>query len=99
MRSIGVAFCAAAALLTTAAKLATVFAAIDPRRWVWSLLGCRLLWLLGCNSVTRHDAVVSVRAGFAGQELSRLWPIAHGWALQESPANLSSHLFVAQWQP
>jgi len=87
------------ALLTMAAKLATVFAAIDPRRWAWSLLGCRLLRLLGCNAVTRHDAIVSVRAGFAGLELSSLWPAELGWALQERSVNLSSHLFVARCQP
>jgi hypothetical protein len=85
-------------LLASAARRAPVFAAIDPRRWAWSLLGCRLLWLLGCTAVTRHDAVVSVRAGFAGQELSRLWPADRGWRMLERPANLSSHLFVAQWQ-
>ena len=86
-------------LFDKAAHYARAFVAIDPRRWTGSHLGCRLLWLLGCNSVTRHDAVVSVRAGFAGQELSRLWPVERGWALHERPANLSSHLFTAQWQP
>ena len=86
-------------LFAKAAHSAKAFIAIDPRRWTWSLLGSRLLWMLGCNSVTRHDAVVSVRAGFAGQELSRLWPSDRGWRLHERPANLSSHLFMAQWQP
>jgi hypothetical protein len=86
-------------LLAKAVDHTKAFIAIDPRRWAWSLLGSRLLWLLGCNAVTRHDAIASVRAGFTGQELSRLWPVARGWVLRESPANLSSHLFVAQWQP
>lgn len=86
-------------LLAKAADHAKVCIAIDPRRWFWSLLGCRLLWLIGCNSVTCHDAVVSVRAGFAGQELSRRWPAERGWSLQEAPANFSSHLFIAQCQP
>jgi hypothetical protein len=34
----------------------------------------KLLWLIGCNAVTRHDAAVSMRAGFIRQELSALWP-------------------------
>lgn len=86
-------------LLSQAAQRTRLFIAVEPRRWACSLLGCRLLCLLGCNAVTRHDAVLSVRAGFAGQELSRLWPAGRGWRLSEHPANLSSHLFVATWQP
>ena len=61
-----------------------------------ALLFSRLLWLIGCNQVTRHDAPVSVRAGFAGCELSRLWPAGRGWTLQERPAGWFSHLFIAQ---
>jgi hypothetical protein len=83
-------------LLSQGAQQTPVFMAIEPRRWVWSLLGCRLLWLIRCNGVTRHDAIASVRAGFAGNELSRLWPARQGWSLQERPANLSSHLFIAR---
>jgi hypothetical protein len=64
----------------------------DPRRSARSLLFSRLLWVIGCNQVTRHDAVVSIRAGF---ELSRLWPADQSWTLQENPAGWFSHLFVA----
>ena len=35
-----------------------------------ALWASRLWALIGCNDVTRHDAVISVRAGFAGEELS-----------------------------
>jgi hypothetical protein len=49
--------------------------------------------------VTRHDAVLSVRAGFAGRELSALWPSADGWKLEERRAGLFSHLFVAHRAP
>ena len=58
-------------------------------------LGCRLMWLIGCNDVTRHDAVVSVRAGFTNRELSALWT-ASGWKLEERAAPPFSHLFVAR---
>jgi len=56
----------------------------------------RLLRLIGCNRVTRHDAPISVRAGFTGQELSQLWPAGQGWLLEERPAGWFSHLFIAQ---
>jgi len=82
-------------LFSQAAQRTRVFVAIEPRRWAWSLLFTRLLWLIGCNQVTRHDAYLSVRAGFAGCELSQIWPANGGWSLQERPANFSSHLFIA----
>lgn len=72
------------------------FIAIEPRRSWPALGGGRALGLLGCNDVTRHDAVVSVRAGFTGAELSRLWPEGDGWVLMERPAGLFSHLFLAR---
>ncbi len=85
-----------AALLRAAAKQARLFIAIEPRRSGRSLLFSRLLWFIGCNHVTRHDAPVSVRAGFAGCELSRLWPATPNWSMQERPAGRFSHLFIAQ---
>ncbi len=63
-------------LLAGAARLAPVFVATEPRRDRLSLAGSRLLGLIGANAVTRHDAPASVRAGFAGTELTRLWPAA-----------------------
>jgi len=73
-----------------------LFIAVEPRRTPLSLLGSRLLWAIGCNRVTRHDAEVSVRAGFLGNELSALWPDKANWQLTEQPAGAFSHLFVAQ---
>ena len=86
-------------LLVQAARKTRVVIAIEPRRWAWSLTFGRLLWVIGCSQVTRQDARVSIRAGFAGKELSRLWPADRGWSLQERPANFASHLFVAQRIP
>jgi hypothetical protein len=76
--------------------LAGAFVAVEPRRSARGLLFSRLLGFIGCNRVTRHDAPISVRAGFAGQELSQLWPTGRDWSLQERPAGWFSHLFVAQ---
>jgi hypothetical protein len=73
-----------------------LFIVIEPRRAPWPLFCSRLLWAIGCNDVTCHDAVVSVRAGFYGSELSALWPEKHGWQLTERPAGAFSHLFIAQ---
>ena len=84
------------AMLAAIARRTDVFVACEPRRARLPLAGSRMLGLLGCNDVTRHDAVLSVRAGFAGDELSALWPAEQGWTLNERPAGLFSHLFVAR---
>ena len=83
-------------LFSHVARRTRLFIAVEPRRWLWSIWFCRLLWLIGCNEVTRHDARVSIRAGFAGHELSHLWPEDGNWSLLEQPKNLSSHLFIAR---
>lgn len=72
-----------------------MFVACEPRRSRVALTAARWVGLLGCNAVTRHDAVLSVRAGFAGSELGALWPAADGWRLSEYPARLFSHCFAA----
>jgi hypothetical protein len=82
-------------LLVLTSRSAAAFAACEPRRSAAGLLTGRLLWLLGCNAVTRHDAPISVRAGFRGAELSARWP-GRDWQLREGRAGLFSHLFVAQ---
>jgi SAM-dependent methyltransferase len=82
-------------LLSLIARRTRVFVACEPRRSRFALLGSRFLWALGCNDVTRHDAVVSVRAGFSDDELSRLWP-SRGWKLEEKAARPFSHVFVAR---
>jgi len=83
-------------LFSHIARLTSLFIAVEPRRSLWSVRFCRLLWLIGCNQVTRHDARISVRAGFEGDELSQLWPVEGIWSLMEEPANLASHLFIAR---
>jgi hypothetical protein len=72
------------------------FASCDPRRWFPAVFSCRLLWLIGCNEVTRHDALASVRAGFRERELSRLWPADSSFDLIEKPGGYASHLFMAR---
>lgn len=83
-------------LLEAISTRARFFAAVEPRRGAWPLFCSRLLWIIGCNSVTRHDAPFSVQAGFTGNELSALWPQNSGWELMETSAGGFSHLFVAQ---
>jgi hypothetical protein len=83
-------------LLAAIADRTRVFVAVEPRRSARALRFSRLVWMIGCNAVTRHDARVSVRAGFAANELSRLWPPSGAWALAEGPAGWFSHLFVAR---
>ena len=63
-----------AELLSLVARRTRVLIACEPRRSGRALLGSHLLGVVGCNDVSRHDAVVSVRAGFKNQELSGLWP-------------------------
>lgn len=82
-------------IFARSARLAPLFIALEPRRAALPLVGSRLIFLLGCNHVSRHDAAASVRAGFRGRELSALWPDQAGWSLREGPAVLS-HGFAAQ---
>jgi hypothetical protein len=77
------------------ARSAVSLIACEPRRCVPALVASRLLRLIGCNRVARHDAVASVRAGFRGSELSSLWPEESKWKLEEEGAGLFSHVFVA----
>jgi hypothetical protein len=83
-------------MLLAAARQARVFIALEPRRSERSLLFSHLLWFIGCSHVTRYDAPISVHAGFAGRELSRLWPAGQTWKLEERPVRSFSHLFIAQ---
>jgi SAM-dependent methyltransferase len=87
---------ALARLFSMAAARTAVFVACEPRRARFPLAGSHMLGLIGCNDVTRHDAVLSVRAGFTGSELSALWPPGAGWTLEERRAGMFSHLFVAR---
>lgn len=83
-------------LLRCVAKRTNLFVACEPRRNLANLTAARGLFLLACNAVTRHDAVVSVRAGFTRKELSALWPADESWILTERSAGCFSHSFVAQ---
>jgi len=84
-------------LLAAAAERCDAFIACEPRRSPIALAGSQLLPALGVSGDTRHDAVISVRAGFTGNELSRLWPTASRtpWRLTERRAGLFGHLFTA----
>ena len=73
-------------------KVDSLAACEPPRSW-GALAAVRLLPLLGCNAVTRHDAMVSVRAGFGDRELSALWPQRQGWNMFEQTSQLT-HEFV-----
>ena len=73
------------------------FVACEPRRDRLALAGSHLVALIGANAVTRNDAVLSVHAGFAGNELSDAWPEAGraDWFLREFRAGPFSHCFCA----
>jgi hypothetical protein len=82
-------------LLGMVASHCRLFVACEPRRSPTALHASRMLGLIGCNAVTRHDAVISVRAGFAGNEIGASWPAGDAWKLHECARGLFSHLFVA----
>jgi hypothetical protein len=83
-------------LLMRVSNQTNLFVAVEPRRAAWPLFCSRMLWAIGCNDVTQHDAVVSVRAGFNGTELSQLWPDPHNWELSERAVGAFSHRFIAR---
>ena len=83
-------------MLRLIAARTTSFVACESRRTLPSLFISRLLWLFGCNAVTRHDGRLSIQAGFAGQEFSMLWPEKDHWKLRERGAILFTHVFSAQ---
>ena len=83
-------------MLRMTARCTRVLVALEPRRAGLSRLCGHLLWAIGCNSVTRHDAGISIRAGFSGPEISALWPDKERWELTERSVGLFSHLFIAR---
>jgi hypothetical protein len=80
-------------LLALAARHTKTFIACEPRRSRFAWLAAHMVFALGANDVTRHDAVISVEAGFAAGELSALWPL--GWTVHEQAAWPFSHVFAA----
>ena len=82
-------------LLTHVAQRTGMFIACEPRRARIPHLATGLLWVIGCNDVSRHDARVSVEAGFNGSEISATWPDEPGWRLSEHAAGPFTHCFIA----
>jgi Methyltransferase domain len=83
-------------LLCAIARHCDAFVACEPRRNPLSLFGSRVIGLLGTSDITRQDAVTSVVAGFAGRELSAVWPTdSRDWFSQEYAAFPFTHCFVA----
>lgn len=85
------------ALLGAVAAGSDRFVACEPRRdWI-ALGGSHLVGAIGAGAVTRTDAVLSVHAGFRGNELSAQWA-THGvdWRVQEYRAGPFSHCFCAE---
>jgi hypothetical protein len=85
-------------VLSRVAQAPWLFMACEPRRTAFVRETSRLLWAIGCNDVSVHDAVASARAGFRDKELSALWPARPSWELHERAAGPFSHSFVARRQ-
>jgi len=85
-----------AQLLRNISERAELFVAVEPHRFAFPFWCGQLLWLIGGNAVTRHDATASIRAGFLGKELSALWPDTEKWRVTEHRAGWFSHLFIAR---
>lgn len=83
-------------LLRALRQAAPLLLATEPRRAAFAFGASRLLWAVGANDVTRHDAPASVRAGFSDGELSRLWSQAGGVPAEERSAGLFSHVFAGR---
>ena len=87
-------------LLALIAGKTNCMVACEPRRSLFALTGSRMVFALGCNNVSRHDAFVSVKAGFKGCELSGLWPNfetnGKRWDTRETGAGLFTHTFIAK---
>lgn len=83
-------------LFATAERRTQAFVACEPRRAPAALISSKLVWAIGCNAVTRHDAVTSVRAGFRDYELSGYFPASLEWELLECAAFPFTHCFAAR---
>jgi len=61
-----------------------------------ALAASHLIVFLGASAVTRHDGVVSVRAGFVGDELRSAWPErGDAWRIDEYDDGAFTHCFCA----
>jgi 2-polyprenyl-3-methyl-5-hydroxy-6-metoxy-1,4-benzoquinol methylase len=75
---------------------ANLFIALEPHRFYFPYPCALTTLLIGCSSVTIHDAEASIRAGFVRNEISELWPDKTNWQLTERRVGLFSHLFIAK---
>jgi SAM-dependent methyltransferase len=86
-------------LLRGIAAQSHAFIACEPRRDGVASLASHLVGLLGANAVTREDAIKSVAAGFAVDEIAAAWPQDENtWSVQEFRALPFSHCFIAARQ-
>jgi hypothetical protein len=84
-------------LLAAVASRTDRFFACEPKRSWLPLAGSHLVGAIGANAVTREDAVLSVRAGFRGNEIAATWPRDAGaWQTREYSAGIFSHCFSAR---
>jgi hypothetical protein len=87
-------------LLAGCAARADALAACEPRRSRFAVAASHLIFFLGANAVTRRDGVLSVRAGFIGDELGAAWPAASAqWRLEEYDDGLFTHCLCATRLP
>ena len=78
------------------ARRADALVACEPRRSRMALAASHLIGFLGASAVTRHDGVVSVRAGFVDDELTSAWPArGDGWQLAEYDDGAFTHCLCA----
>ena len=84
------------ALFGLLAAKTNFFVACETRRSQRAIAASRLVGVIGCNSTTRHDAVLSMKSGFSDGELSSLWPVSADWNLEERCAMMVTHVFVAR---
>jgi hypothetical protein len=82
-------------LLRGISRNTPLMVACETRRQWPSFAAARCLRLLGCHTITRHDAIASMKAGFVNGELAKLWP-GHGWQVTEQRIRLFTHWFVAR---
>ncbi len=83
-------------LLAGVASRTKLFVAAEPCRAALAWTASRMIGAIGCNDVSRHDARVSVEAGFKDRELSGVWPVEPAWRLSERRAGPFTHVFSAR---
>jgi hypothetical protein len=83
-------------LLGLVAQSSGAFVACEPRRSWLGVIGSRMLWALGCSSLSIRDSIVGVRAGFTDGEVSSAWPRDGSWQVEEYASGLYSHCFAAR---